>query len=220
MTRFGYEHAASDQATREWWRRRQRATAAAAAVVIAVVASACGPSTQPVSSTATDLSELLGRTLPDVRVAGPTGTDALLRSEVSSGPTLLFVLRPSDCLSCADFATDIKVLRNSFPQLHTRIIATGDDLALTREYLALHRLGDMLLDGSQSGLLDSLQIRQSAPIAILVDTAARILSIEMRQPVSFRMFPASRRLSLVAAAVGNGTPLEPQRSAGLVAMPQ
>lgn len=132
--------------------------------------------------------------IPGISLATVSGESRDLRQLARSGGAVVFVLSPDDCLGCANFTADVRVMRREFPHLAISVIGSGKATAQFQEYFRRSRLGDVALVDPDRVFLRSLQLKTSGPIALVVDREGRVVLVDARSNHRVGRHPVSSML--------------------------
>lgn len=153
---------------------------------------------EPIKGRAADRFPL-GDTLPVVELRKPDGTPVMLRTHIGTRPALLYIFGVDECASCSNLPLEFQIVHRQAPLLTTLLIASGASLETFRprlQQMGLHE-NEALID-ERSALLHGLGIAHE-PLVILVDSAGRVIFVDVRKASRAAQYPVGHILRDIAA---------------------
>ena len=148
---------------------------------------------------------LFGATVPNVALEDASGRPVDLATVLGTSPALLVVVGKNDCLGCAGIPLEFKILNFRFPDLPTYMIGSGGDPVFYHTYFRENGLGASGFTDSRAELIKALGFA-SPPLALLLDSASRIVFVDTRAGADAAHFPISLILEQIAGSLSPATP--------------
>ncbi len=138
-----------------------------------------------------------GGRISDVVLEDHRGQRLRLSGLTEGRPTLVLVVSAEDCLSCANFPVEMRVVRNKFPGLKRIMLGTGKDTAFFREYGREKRISSEMVLDPGGEFLKSVGAAGRTPAVLLLDAERNVLLFEHRSGPAFSGFPVTEQLLAV-----------------------
>lgn len=171
---------------------KSRSWPALAVLSLVVGAAALGANLQRDGATA-KVTPLLGKRLENVVLDEPARPSAQLHSTLGSSETLLILLDEDAALSCANLPLELRIIRRDFPELTVTMVGLAEDRTFLESYFARELLRRTYFISESS--LRTLVGQRTLPLAILVDSAGRIVLVDERNGPQATEFPISKVLN-------------------------
>lgn len=148
---------------------------------------------------------LLGARLPAVSLRTARGDTVQLSRLLAGRPSVLVVASAADCLSCARYAFELRILERRLPGLATFVIGSGPEEATFADYFRSSRIEAHGLLDTEGALLRSLGVPR-APLVLVVGGDGHILFTDARTGSASAQFPLGRLLPALAQALALPSP--------------
>lgn len=149
-----------------------------------------------------DATTLVGRQLPEVKLRALDGSEVSLVDRTRGHPSLVLVVSSADCLSCANYPLEVRVLRHSMPNLQAVLVGSDPDTVFLKEYFHREQIEREALLDHEGEALKALG-RQNTPLILLLDTAGRIIFVDARASSQSSVLPISRQFAALRLAFGS-----------------
>jgi len=144
-------------------------------------------------SKAVDASAV-GTLVPDAVLEDYQGLPLRLSAVTEGRPTLILLVNAEDCLSCANFPVEMRILRNKLPGLKRVFLATGTDTAFFRAYARQKLIASEMVLDPRGEFLKSVGAAGRTPAVLLLDAERKVLLFEHRSGPGFSGFPLTEQL--------------------------
>jgi peroxiredoxin len=148
---------------------------------------------------------LIGRRLPDVTVTRLSGSSVSLANVTSSRSAILAIVRADDCLGCANFPLEFRILRNTFPHLSRILVLVGRDTGAALTRIRPHGDDFQLLLDPEEEVLPGFGMT-TTPLALVTDSTGRVLFMDGRGRSAAAHFGLSQVLEELALVLSTGSP--------------
>lgn len=149
-----------------------------------------------------EATTLVGQQLPEIKLRALDGSEVSLGDRTRGHLSLVFVVSSADCLSCANYPLEVRVLRHSVPDLHAVLVGSDPDTMFLREYFHREQIERVALLDHEGETLKALG-RQNTPLILLLNTAGQIIFVDARASSQSSLLPVSRQLAALRLALGS-----------------
>ena len=139
-----------------------------------------------------------GTSIGEVSLVDALGTSSTLVQRIAGSPGLVMILDEASCLSCGDYATELKIIEHKWPKLVQLVVAEGPIDRELDEYFRVN--GILPLSDPNRELLRRLG-QERPPVIVVVNPEGRVLLSDSRFGMASARFPVSRVLVGLAAAL-------------------
>lgn len=143
-------------------------------------------------------SSAFGTNLGSVNLIDSLGTASTLAERLGGRAGLVMVLDETSCLSCGDYATELKIIEHKWPDLVQLVIVEGSINQEIADYFRTNRIAPLI--DFESNVLRQLR-QDEPPLIVLANGEGRVLLSDSRFGVASARFPISRVLGEIAAAL-------------------
>lgn len=140
----------------------------------------------------------------------PAGEPVNLHDRLRGRAALIYVVNEAECASCSNLPLEFRIIKKETPGVEPLLIGSGASPKAFAAYLDRMDLAASAMIDEPRSLLRALGL-SSEPVAILVDSAGRVLFVDLRSTSKAAQFPMGRVLHDLAAVIGQPSPANAQR---------